>query len=52
MGGDLKVSENTVDIPSGFILSYGEIEENCSIDALINEKRDVLEDKLNSLFFG
>lgn len=52
LGGDLKVSENTVDIPSGFILSYGEIEENCSIDALINEKRDVLEDKLNSLFFG
>ena len=51
-GGDLKVSEETRNISGGVILSYGEIEENCSIDALINEKRDDLEDKLNLLFFA
>lgn len=51
VGGDLKVSDITRDICGGFILSYGDIEENCSIDSLINENRDALEDKLNSLFF-
>lgn len=51
-GGDLKVSDMTRNISGGFVLSYGEIEENCSIDALIDEKRDTIEDKLNSLFFG
>lgn len=52
LGGDLKVSENTVNISSGFVLNYGEIEENCSIDALIDDNYDILEDKLNSLFFS
>lgn len=50
-GGDLKISEKTRNISGGVILSYGEIEENCSIDALINENHDDLEDRLNLLFF-
>ena len=33
-------------IDKGFILKYGGIEENCTFDALIEEKRDLIKDKL------
>ena len=51
IGGDVKISENTRDINGGFILSYGDIEENCSFDALFDSKYDLLSDKVNELLF-
>lgn len=52
VGGDVKVSEQTRDIDGGFILSYGDIEENCSFDCLFNDAYDLLCDKVNDLLFS
>ncbi len=51
IGGDIKISEVTRDINGGFILSYGDIEENCSFDALFDSEHDLLSDKVNELLF-
>ena len=51
-GGKLKVSNEAKDIDSGFILAYGDIDINCSFDALINEQLDTIKDKLNQIIFA
>ena len=48
----LRISEETADIRGGFILSYGDIEENCSFDTLIAASREELQDKIGELLFG
>lgn len=45
------VAKEPVDIPCGFILRLGEIEVNCSAGALLEEKRNELEDYINSALF-
>ena len=50
-GGTLKVSDTPVKIRSGFILSYGGIEENCSLDAIFAEKADALRDRANAILW-
>ena len=40
------------DIDSGFILTYGDIDINCSFDAIAAEKRDEIKDALNSILFN
>ena len=50
-GGSLKISDQPVKIRSGFILSYGGIEENCSLDAIFAEKADTLRDLANSILW-
>ena len=37
----LRISGDTRDIDGGFVLTYGGIEENCSIDALFDAAQDV-----------
>lgn len=49
--GTLKVGDTPVDIDGGFILSYGNIEENCSFNAIFDGNREVLQDKINKLLF-
>jgi V/A-type H+-transporting ATPase subunit E len=51
-GGFLEVSKETRSIDGGFILIYGDIEENCSIEALFNDRRDTLQDKVHELLFS
>ena len=41
-----------IDISAGFILVYGDIDINCSFDAIAKEKRDELKDALNTLLFS
>ena len=41
-----------IDITAGFILVYGDIDINCSFDAIAQEKRDELRDALNALLFN
>ena len=48
----LKISDTTRPIDGGFILSYGDIEENCSIEALMESERDRLHDAVNGFLFG
>lgn len=49
---NLTVSDKTLDIDGGFVLLYGDIEENCSIEALISDERDKLHDTVNEFLFG
>ena len=51
VGGTLVVSDKPVKIRSGFILSYGGIEENCSLDAIFAEKAETLRDLANTLLW-
>ena len=49
---DLKISlDKTRAIEGGVIISYGDIEENCSIEALFANNRDVIFDNLSVLLF-
>lgn len=50
-GGKLKVSDETRDIDGGFVLSYGGIEQNCSIGALFDSNMELLQDKIQGLLF-
>ncbi|MDF2539964.1 MAG: hypothetical protein K0S76_2985 [Herbinix sp.] len=47
----LTVSEETASMDGGFLLIYGDIEENCSFDAMFSAAKDTLQDKVNSLLF-
>ena len=51
-GGSLKVSRETRDIPNGFVLVYGGVEENCTLKAMFEAKRDELAAKVNHLIFS
>lgn len=50
-GGTLTVSKEGKNIDNGFILAYGGIEENCTIKAMFDSKRDELSDKIHHLLF-
>ena len=50
--GKLTVSRETRDIDGGFVLSYGGIEENCSIEALLYAARERLQDRVQELLFS
>ena len=49
--GELILSPNAVNIKSGFILIYDDIEENCSFDAVFESKREKLSDEVSRLLF-
>lgn len=51
MGISLEISEYPVDIQNGVILDYGDIEENCTFQALIDAKREILQDQVNRYIF-
>ena len=48
LGGSLKLSKDPAPVKNGFILKYGGIEENCSLDALFASRTDALVDKVNA----
>lgn len=50
-GASLTISDEDAKINNGFILVYGDIEENCSFDALFNEAKEELQDKVNAFLF-
>jgi V/A-type H+-transporting ATPase subunit E len=47
----LEIVKEEPSFTGGFLLVYGDIEENCSFDALFAEEKDILQDKVNSLLF-
>ena len=51
-GGKIVVSSDRAGVNSGFILTYGEIEENCQIKALFDANIDKLKDIVNRQLFG
>lgn len=50
-GATLTVSEEYTSLDGGFLLVYGDIEENCTFDAMFAEAREELLDKVNSFLF-
>ena len=50
-GGNLRVSEEGRDIENGFVLAYGGIEENCTLQAMFEAKKDELSDKVHQILF-
>ena len=45
----LKLSDKAADIENGFILVYGDIEENCSLKGLFDAKHNELTDLINKV---
>ncbi len=50
-GASLTISEETTKIDGGFLLLYGDIEENCSFDALFAAAKEELQDKINAFLY-
>ena len=50
-GGSLKLSAEAKEMDGGFILVYGGVEENCTIRAMFDAKRDYLSDKVHEVLF-
>lgn len=51
-GASLCIGETPVQIRGGFILDFGGIEENCSVDALIDDNMELLQDKVYQVLFA
>lgn len=50
-GGSLRLSDKPKEIDGGFLLLYGGIEENCTIRAVFEAKREELSDQVNRFLF-
>lgn len=51
-GKTLKVSKETMPLDGGFVLKYGDIEENCSFAAIFSARRDEFSDKIRDILFA
>lgn len=50
--GNLTLSDRVIKAAGGFVMVYGDVEENCTLDAVISNNQEVLQDKLNEILFG
>ncbi len=50
-GASLIISEENAEVNGGFLLIYGDIEENCSFDALFAAAKEDLQDKINAFLY-
>ncbi len=50
--GTIQVAAEPRDIADGFILAYGEIEINCTFEALVEESHDDIKDELYQIIFA
>ncbi|MCR5213213.1 MAG: V-type ATP synthase subunit E [Eubacterium sp.] len=51
-GGSISFSDNPISINGGFLLKYGNIEINSSLDAVFDERKDELMDIVNKVLFA
>lgn len=51
-GAMLLIADRASNIDGGFVLIYGDVEENCSLDALFFAAKESLQDKVSNLLFG
>ncbi len=52
VGGELTLSPTGKDVENGFILVYGGVEENCTIKAIFEARRDEMQDTVHALLYG
>ncbi len=50
-GGSLTLSKEGKQIENGFVLAYGGIEENCTLEAMFDSRRDELSDIVQGILF-
>ena len=48
----LTISKESKEIDGGFLLLYGDVEENCSFDAMFMAAKETLQDEVRDLLFG
>ena len=51
-GGTVTVSQEPANIDGGFLLTYGEIEENCSLEAIFAARREEFRDRAHAILFA
>ena len=51
-GGSLQLMKAGMDITDGFILTYGGIEENCTLAAIFEAKEDEMQDTVQKILFN
>lgn len=51
-GGKLVISKEGRRIENGFVLAYGGIEENCTLRAMFDAKKDELSDQVHRILFA
>lgn len=51
-GRRITLSDQPIELDGGFLLQYDEIEMNCGFSAMLEEKREELEDLLNQVLFS
>ncbi len=51
-GSSLVVASETRHGAGGFVLKYGDVEENCSIEAIFNARADEFSDAIRPILFG
>lgn len=51
-GGTLTISKEQKEIENGFVLSYGGVEENCTLRAIFDARREEFSDAVNALLYG
>lgn len=51
-GGSLTLSPESRELDGGFILIYGGVEENCTLRALFDARREALQDQVHGLLFA
>lgn len=49
--GELKLDKQPAAIGGGFVLRYGDVEENCSFEAILSADKDRLSDMVNEILF-
>ena len=47
-----RIARQAADIADGFILQYGDIEQNCTFDAILEEKSDEMKDLISQTLFS
>lgn len=50
--GSLKISQEPCDIPDGFIIKYGLIEQNCTFEAIIDVNEQAIKDEIAKILFA
>lgn len=51
-GGKLGISKDSRDMNGGFVLLYEGMELNCSLDALFDTNKEMLQDKIQAMLFS
>lgn len=51
-GASLAIADDACDIDGGFVLKYGDVEENCSVEAMFNARGDEFSDLIRDTLFG